>query len=217
MTSAKPPPVAATLDASFARLRSGADGDPYPSHAVRDRRLAMLEQLLRDHADDFLCAISSDFGHRSSHETQLYEIVPSFEAIRFARRHLKAWMAPETRKTSRWFMTASASVHYEPLGLIGIVVPWNYPLYLAFAPLVAALAAGNRALLKLSELAPQTAELMQRLFAEAVEGVVAAVGGDSEVGRVRAPAVRSSAFHRLDPRWPRNPADGRRAPDAGDT
>jgi acyl-CoA reductase-like NAD-dependent aldehyde dehydrogenase len=66
---------------------------------------------------------------------------------------------------------------------VGIIVPWNYPLYLAFAPLVAALAAGNRALLKLPELVPRTAELMQRLFAEAFdEGVVTAVGGGSEVG-----------------------------------
>jgi acyl-CoA reductase-like NAD-dependent aldehyde dehydrogenase len=184
MTIAGRPAVAATVDACFAGLRSAADGDPYPSHEVRDRRLAALEKVLRDHEEDFSSAIASDFGHRSTHETWLYEILPSLEAIRFARRHLKAWMAPEPRKTSRWFVTASARVHYEPLGVVGIVVPWNYPLYLAFAPLVAALAAGNRALLKLSELAPRTAELMQRLFAEAFdEGVVWAVNGDAEVGR----------------------------------
>ena len=76
-------------------------------------------------------------------------------------------MAPEPRKTSRWFLPGSASVHYEPLGVVGVIVPWNYPLYLAFAPLVAALAAGNRVMLKLSELAPATGRLHARLLADA--------------------------------------------------
>jgi len=144
--------MAYTLNEYFTQMRSAARGDPYPSHDGRDRRLAALEQIIRDHTEDFSASIASDFGHRSAHETRLLEILPSLEAIRFARRHLKHWMEPEPRRTSRWFLTGSASVHHEPLGVVGIIVPWNYPLYLAFAPLVAALAAGNRVMLKLSEL-----------------------------------------------------------------
>jgi acyl-CoA reductase-like NAD-dependent aldehyde dehydrogenase len=176
--------MATPLDAVFVRLRSAADADPYPPYDVRDRWLAALEQILRDHAEDFAAAIASDFGHRSSHETRLCEILPSLEAVRFARRHLEHWMAPEPRKASRWFLMGSASVRHEPVGVVGIIVPWNYPVYLAFAPLVAALAAGNRVFLKLSELAPRTAGLIQRLFDDAFDDAeVQAVGGDAETGR----------------------------------
>jgi acyl-CoA reductase-like NAD-dependent aldehyde dehydrogenase len=176
--------MATTLRTCFARLRVAADADPNPSYEARDRWLAALEQILADSGQDFAARIAADFGHRSQHETQLLEILPSLDAIRFARRHLKAWMAPEPRQTSRWFLTGSASVRYEPLGVVGIMVPWNYPLYLALAPLVGALAAGNRVFLKLSELAPRTAELMQRLVAKTfADGEVRAVGGGAAVGQ----------------------------------
>jgi aldehyde dehydrogenase (NAD+)/coniferyl-aldehyde dehydrogenase len=165
-------------------MRAAADGHPYPSHAWRERCLLALEQVVRDHVEDFCTAVASDFGGRSSHETRLLEVLPTLQAIRFARRHLREWMAPEPRKTSRWFLPASARVHYEPLGVVGIIVPWNYPLYLAFAPLVAALSAGNRVLLKLSELAPETGRLMQRLLADAFrDDEVCALVGDADVGR----------------------------------
>lgn len=174
----------ATLDECFGRMRAAASGHPHPSHAWRKRRLDALEQVVRQHVEDFCTAIGSDFGGRSSHETRLLEVLPTLEAIRFARQHLQVWMAPEPRKTSRWFMTASASVHHEPLGVVGIVVPWNYPLYLACAPLVGALAAGNRVMLKLSELAPETGRLMQRLLSDAFrDDEVRAFVGDACVGR----------------------------------
>jgi coniferyl-aldehyde dehydrogenase len=176
--------MATTLSTCFARLRVAADADPNPSYEARDRWLAALEQMLADGGQDFAACIAADFGHRSPHETQLLEILPSLDAIRFARRHLKAWMAPEARQTSRWFLIGSASVRYEPLGVVGIMVPWNYPLYLTLAPLVGALAAGNRVLLKLSELAPLTAELMQRLIAKTfADGEVRAVGGGAAAGQ----------------------------------
>src|SRR5687767_2672998 len=103
-----------TLDECFGRMRAAAICDPYPSHERRERWLAALDQVLRDHAGDFCTAIASDFGGRSSHETRLLEVLPSLEAIRFARQHLQDWMAPAPRKTSRWFLPGSARVHYEP-------------------------------------------------------------------------------------------------------
>jgi acyl-CoA reductase-like NAD-dependent aldehyde dehydrogenase len=173
-----------TLNALLARLRLAADADPYPPYEVRDRWLAALEGLVRDHTQDFADSIAADFGHRSPHETWLLEVLPSLEGIRHARHHLKAWMAPEPRRTSRWFLPGAASVHHEPLGVVGIMVPWNYPLYLALAPLVGALAAGNRVLLKLPETAPRTAALIERLLAGSfADGEVRAVGGDTAVGR----------------------------------
>jgi coniferyl-aldehyde dehydrogenase len=173
-----------TVEQRFEAMRHAASANLYPTHEQRDGWLGALEQMLSAHIEDFCSSVATDFGSRSPHETRLLEILPSLEAIRFARQHLKHWMAPEPRKTSRWFMTGRASVHYEPLGVVGITVPWNYPIYLAFAPLVAALAAGNRVMLKLSELAPETGRLMERLLADQFRhDEVLAVVGDVDLGR----------------------------------
>jgi len=127
--------------AAFARA-------PYPDAATRDRRLAALERLLSDNAATIADTVSRDFGHRSAHETRLLELFPSLEAVRHARRRLRKWMRPKRRSTSLWFVPGRSQVIAQPLGVVGIIVPWNYPVYLAIGPLVAALAAGNRALVK---------------------------------------------------------------------
>ena len=100
-----------------------------------------------------------------------------------------AWMRDERRATSLWFLPGSSKIVYQPLGVVGIIAPWNYPLYLAAGPLVAALAAGNRAMLKLSEFTPRTAEL----FAELVRKSFA----DDEVAVVTGDAALAAEFSRL--------------------
>jgi acyl-CoA reductase-like NAD-dependent aldehyde dehydrogenase len=173
-----------TLWECFERMRAAAKSEPYPVHARRDRQLEALAQILRAHVEDFCASIAADFGGRSSHETRLLEVLPTVEAIQFARKQLQHWMAPDRRKTSRWFLPGSASVCYEPLGVVGIMASWNYPIYLALAPLVGALAAGNRVMVKLSELAPKTGRLMQGLLADAFpHDEVRAYIGEADVGR----------------------------------
>jgi acyl-CoA reductase-like NAD-dependent aldehyde dehydrogenase len=108
-------------------------------------------------------AVRVDSGHRSVHETRLLELFPSLEGIKHARRRLKSWMRPERRRVSLWFRPGRARVIRQPLGVVGIIVPWNYPIYLAVGPLTCALAAGNRALVKMSEYTPATGELFARL------------------------------------------------------
>ena len=134
---------------------------------------------MRDNMPAICAAISADFGHRSTHETQLLEIFPSLEGIRHVRSHLKSWMKPQRRSVSLWFQPGRAEIRPQPLGCVGIVTPWNYPLYLALGPLTAAFAAGNRAMIKMSEFTPSTvtffAELASRYF-KADE--LAVVGGD---------------------------------------
>jgi acyl-CoA reductase-like NAD-dependent aldehyde dehydrogenase len=177
-------PAATGLADLFAAQRAAFAREPYPDAAARDRRLAALETLLSGHADAIARAVSSDFGHRSVHETRLLELFPSLEAVRHARRHLGRWMRPQRRATSRWFLPGRSSVLAQPLGVVGIIVPWNYPVYLAVGPLVAALAAGNRALVKMSELAPATAALLAELARAAfAPEEVTIVTGDAEVGR----------------------------------
>lgn len=178
------PPAVESLERLFAAQRAAFARAPYPDAATRDRRLAALQRLLRENADALAAAISRDFGHRSRHETQLLELFPSLEAIRHARRNLRKWMAPRRRATSLWFLPGRSRTIAQPLGVAGIIVPWNYPIYLAIGPLVGALAAGNRAMVKMSELAPATAGLFDALVRQhfAAEEV-AVVTGDADTGR----------------------------------
>jgi acyl-CoA reductase-like NAD-dependent aldehyde dehydrogenase len=181
--------VTDSLAASFARLQSAARSHPESARAERERRLSALERLLRDNAGRIAAAVSSDFGHRSSAETRLLELFPSYEAISHARRHLGRWMRPQRRAAGLWFQPGRAELRYQPLGVVGIIVPWNYPVYLAVGPLVAALAAGNRALLKMSEFTPATASL----FAELVGKYFA----DDEVAVLEGDAGVAQAFSQL--------------------
>ena len=95
--------------------------------------------LLR-HADALAAAISQDFGQRSIDETRLAELFPALQGIAYAQRHLRRWMRAQGRGLSPWFWPARAEVQAQPLGVVGIIVPWNYPLYLAIGPLTDALA-----------------------------------------------------------------------------
>lgn len=178
-----------SLKARFSHLQNAARRDPSPAREVRDRRLAALDRLLRDNADALADAVSRDFGQRATAETRLLELFPSHEAIRHARRHLRRWMRPQRRAVSLWFQPGRAELRYQPLGAVGIIVPWNYPVYLAVGPLVAALAAGNRALVKMSEFTPATA----RLFAS----LIATHFSDDEVAVIEGGADVAQAFSQL--------------------
>ncbi|MBP5997371.1 MAG: coniferyl aldehyde dehydrogenase [Azonexus sp.] len=153
----------ATLDAAFARIRQASRADLPVPVAERRRRLDALEALLHDNIDALCNAVSADFGQRSQHETRLLEIFPSVEGIRHTRRHLARWSKPQRRPVSLWFQPGRAEVRPQPLGCVGIVTPWNYPIYLAIGPLTAAFAAGNRALVKMSEFTPSTATVLAEL------------------------------------------------------
>jgi len=167
----------------FTLQRQAFAANPMPAAAQRRQWLDSLRQLLSDERQALIDAISADFSHRSADETLLAELMPSLHNIHYAQRHLNKWMRPSRRGVGMAFQPASAKVIYQPLGVVGVIVPWNYPLYLAIGPLVGALAAGNRVMLKLSESTPATGELLKRLFARVFpEDLVAVVLGEAEVG-----------------------------------
>ncbi|MGE6528198.1 coniferyl aldehyde dehydrogenase [Pseudomonas sp. NPDC077382] len=171
------------LQALFERQRSAFQAYPSPSAADRLQWLEALHDLLASHQQQVIDAISEDFGNRSADETRLAEIMPSLDGIRHAKRHLTRWMKPSRRRVGMAFQPASARVVYQPLGVVGIIVPWNYPLYLAIGPLIGALAAGNRVMLKMSESTPATGQLLKELLAQIFpEDQVAVVLGEAEVG-----------------------------------
>lgn len=166
----------------FATQRQAFAADPYPSLQVRRDRLSRLADLIDTHGAAFQQAISEDFGYRSPDETKLLELAPLMGEIRHARSHLKRWMRAERRSSGLEFLNVRNRVFYQPLGVIGIMVPWNYPLLLAFGPLVDVLAAGNRAMIKPSERLPQTSALLQTAVARHFSSEeVAVVNGDMDV------------------------------------
>lgn len=164
------------------RLSFAAEPDPPPT--VRRDRLKRLARMLHQHAAGIRDAIAADFGMRASEETELLEHFTSLAGIRHARRHLARWMRAESRPVAWWSLPGRAHVLRQPIGVVGIIVPWNYPLYLAVSPLTAALAAGNRAMLKLSEHAPRFGALFESLIARSFSAdEVVAVNGDATVAK----------------------------------
>jgi coniferyl-aldehyde dehydrogenase len=170
------------LPEALEELRRSHRAAPYGDWPTRAARLKALARVLIDQRERIAAAISADFGHRSRHETELLEIFPALEGLRHALRHGRAWMRPRRSAVSMWFQPASAAVVPQPLGVIGIIVPWNYPLYLLIGPLTSALVAGNRAMVKLSEFTPSFGALMAELLPPALgSDVVRIVNGDAEV------------------------------------
>jgi len=143
--------------------RRAFDAERYPTLHVRRERLERLLALVTRHEDAWIAAIDRDFGHRSAHETRLAELLVVTAQAREAIRKLPRWMKARRVKTPLSFVPASARILAQPLGVVGVISPWNYPVQLALMPMVAALAAGDRVMLKPSERAPATAALLATL------------------------------------------------------
>ena len=170
--------------AVFDGQRAAFAANPYPSTAERRANLKRLLDAVLKSQDQLAAAIDRDFGGRSRDEVLFAEIYVAVNAIRHARRHVKAWMAARPRHVGWALQPANAFVLPQPLGVTGIIVPWNYPVFLSISPLAGALAAGNRIMLKLSEYTPETSALLGRILAETFpRDLVAVVEGDSDAGR----------------------------------
>lgn len=153
----------------------------YPSYKQRIANLNHLYRLVVKYETQITEAISQDFGNRSKNETRLFEILPILSAIKYCKKNLKNWMKTDKREVSLMFQPGSSYVLYQPLGVIGIVVPWNYPLFLSLGPLIQVLAAGNRAMIKMSEYSPNFSNLLTGILAEAfTEDTVCVVNGDAQ-------------------------------------
>jgi coniferyl-aldehyde dehydrogenase len=174
----------AALAEILANQRRSFAADPDAAIAVRRDRLKRLARMLRDHAAGLRDAIAADFGTRAGEETELLEQFTSLAGIAHARSHLARWMRAEPRPVAWWSLPGRARILRQPLGVVGIIAPWNYPLYLAVSPLTAAFAAGNRAMLKLSEHTPRFGALFESLLARSFAADEAvAVNGDAGVAK----------------------------------
>jgi len=177
------PSEAATLQSLFDHAKLAFSAEPFPTYEQRMQRLQKLLDLIRTNKDRIAEAISADFSSRSVHETQLAEIFTLVSSIKYMRKNLKSWMKPRSRHVGMTFAPARGRVQFQPRGVVGVISPWNYPVSLALGPVAIALAAGNRVLLKPSELTPKTSELMRELLAEAFDSnLVSVITGGPEVG-----------------------------------
>ena len=153
------------MKAQFSHLQSLSRTHPINDWSTRETQLENLEVMLSDNQASFTKAISADFGYRSESETQFAELFPSFTGISHAKKHGKKWMKAQRVSISALYMPAHNEIQPQPLGVVGIIVPWNYPLYLAIGPMIDALTAGNRVMIKMSEAAPQFAQAFANAIA----------------------------------------------------
>ena len=152
------------------------------------KRLEALDLLLQsvvNHQDAIVEAVSADFGQRSPRETRLLEVFPLVDEIRYVKRNLRRWMQPRSAMANWQLLPSRTKILYQPLGVVGVIGAWNFPVLLTLSPLVNALAAGNHVMLKPSEFAPATAEILREVIREAFpEEYVAVVTGGPEVASV---------------------------------
>ncbi|MCW9033141.1 MAG: coniferyl aldehyde dehydrogenase [Rhodospirillales bacterium] len=167
---------------AFKKMHEASRHEKAPDYRTRMERLDKLLAMVRGNQEEIIAAISEDFGNRSSHESTLAEIFTTVSGIKHSKSKLKKWMAPKSRPVSWVFKPGKARIQYQPVGVVGIIVPWNYPINLTMLPLEAALAAGNRVMIKPSEFTPKTSALIGKLLGETFEpDVVTVVEGGPEV------------------------------------
>jgi coniferyl-aldehyde dehydrogenase len=164
--------------------RQAFSRDMNPSRDIRLDRLNRLLRMTRIHAPDIVAAISKDYGDRSPHQTYLAEIFVIAATINHTKRHLRSWMRTRRAPTALQYRPAYNRIMRQPLGVVGIISPWNYPYQLAMAPAIGALAAGNRVMIKPSELTPNLSALLKKIVGLMFsEDEMAVVTGDADVGK----------------------------------
>ena len=151
-------------DTVFARQRALAHESPPPPLAERADRLERMQGLLA-HEAELKAAVDADFGNRGARLTEVADLFLLRAMLADLRRHLARWSRPRPVRTPLYLLPARARIERQPLGVVGIIGPWNYPLQLTLGPAATALAAGNRVMLKPSELTPRTSALLADLVA----------------------------------------------------
>lgn len=184
-----PADAIADMKRIFAAQRAAFGRDRYQSADARVRNIEALRGALVRHKDTLAREVSSDFGHRSQDETLFAEVMTSLEGLKYTKNNIAEWMKPDVRHVGPMQQPARARVVHQPLGVVGIIVPWNYPIFLAIGPLTAALSAGNRAMIKMSSFTPALAEAFKKM--------IRSVFSEDEVAVITGGGPVSDAFSRM--------------------
>ena len=178
-----------SLPEQLVRLKQACQAQPMPSLALRRSRLTALKSALLAHKQALCDALALDYGQRSDYDSLVADILPCVMQINYSLKRLKGWMKPVRRHPGLLLAPARVEVHYQPLGVVGIMVPWNFPVMLSLGPLIGAIAAGNRAMIKLSEFTPHTNAALRTLLAQVFD--------DDEVVLIEGDAGLAAAFSTL--------------------
>ncbi|WP_323980488.1 coniferyl aldehyde dehydrogenase [Aeromonas media] len=178
-----------SLPEQLVRLKQACQAQPMPSLAQRRSRLSALKIALLAYKQALCDALALDYGQRSDYDSLVADILPCVMQINYSLKRLKGWMKPVRRHPGLLLAPARVEVHYQPLGVVGIMVPWNFPVMLSLGPLIGAIAAGNRAMIKLSEFTPHTNAALRTLLE--------AVFDDDEVVLIEGDAGLAAAFSTL--------------------
>lgn len=154
------------LETLFLEQKQAFKNSPNPTLAQRRAHLGRLIDILLRDKQILAEAISADFGNRAHAETMSAEIMVSVEGLRNARSRLRRWMRPRKVSVGRMMLSTTARTEYQPKGVVGIIAPWNYPVLMVVSPLIYALAAGNRVMIKPSEFTPRTSAHIKKMMAE---------------------------------------------------
>lgn len=147
-------------------IRAAYAAEPHSTLEKRLERIGRVEAMLRANEEKLCKAVAADFGHRHPIETQLAELSQIYQACRYTKKRLKEWLKPVPLETPAYLSSSTAWMKAQPKGIVGVMSPWNYPILLALAPAIAALAAGNRVWLKPSERSSRTSGFLASLIQE---------------------------------------------------
>ena len=147
-------------------IRAAYAAEPHSTLEKRLERIGRVEAMLRANEEKLCKAVAADFGHRHPIETQLAELSQIYQACRYTKKRLKEWLKPVPLETPAYLSSSTAWMQAQPKGVVGVMSPWNYPILLALAPAIAALAAGNRVWLKPSERSSRTSGFLASLIQE---------------------------------------------------
>ncbi len=170
------------LMTQFHHLKLAFEVDKYPDLQERKQRLSQLKEALLTHQDALCDAAAKDFGSKHLYETLLTDILPCIQQIDYSLKHLKRWMKPQKRQAGLALALSKVCVHAQPLGVVGVIAPWNFPIFMSIGPLITALAAGNRVMIKVSEFTPHTNQVLITLLGSVfASDLVHVVEGEADI------------------------------------
>ncbi|MCK8044501.1 coniferyl aldehyde dehydrogenase [Shewanella sp. 1CM18E] len=174
--------TAQPLSQVLVKMRTSYLNEPAAKYDARVEHLKSLKAAILVYQEQLVQALNRDYGNRSVDDSMISDIMPCINNINYSIKHLKKWMKPSSRHAGLLLAPAKVKVHYQPLGVVGIIVPWNFPIMLSVGPLITALAAGNRAMIKLSEFTPETNKVIKAMLSSIFDDThVVCIEGEAEV------------------------------------
>lgn len=191
------------LDHVFENMRSAYNDNPAPTYEQRVEVLKKLKQAILNNEQKIYDALKRDYGYRSEFDTLIADVLPSVAGINYAIKNLKKWMKPSKRHAGLMLYPSKVTVHYQPLGVVGVITPWNFPFYLALGPAAQALAAGNRVMIKMSEFTPNANAALREVVKDLSDHIQIIEGEAMWVPRSQSYRLITSFLqaHQLSEKW----------------